>query len=388
MNNTIEVQEGLNDLIHNRVANRIQKGSMNAQNAIQLLIEEGKASNDYIAMLGAGGHRVSEVTFNANGKVKMILPLSSKKAIKGLNDFAENTEYTLHENAVGQLGEKFKIPTRYIRELATGEEWQRSLAANILNSHSNWTPKTRSLVRTVGSEVRGVLSENYRRLNSPEIITSFLEMALSQGAELADGFIDGTRVYMEVLMPQTIAIPTEKNGIIEMVFGARLSTSDYGDGALELRAFMMQGICLNGMVRESVMRQVHLGGRLPDNMLLSNRTYDLDTRTQASAVKDLTKGIFTKDSIRARALEIQGAAGMIVDMDKELKSLQKGKLGKEEVQAVEKVLMRNNPDDGVQGESTLWKLVQGITAHSREIPARRSRELQEIAGELMNRVKL
>jgi len=138
---------------------------------------------------------------------------------------------------------------------------------------------------------------------------------------------------------------------------------------------MMQGICLNGMVRESVMRQVHLGGRLPDNMLLSNRTYDLDTRTQASAVKDLTKGIFTKDSIRARALEIQGAAGMIVDMDKELKSLQKGKLGKEEVQAVEKVLMRNNPDDGVQGESTLWKLVQGITAHSREIPARRSREL-------------
>ena len=27
--------------------------------------------------------------------------------------------------------------------------------------------------------------------------------------------------------------------------------------------------------------------------------------------------------------------------------------------------MANKPDDGVTGESILWKLVQGITAHSR-----------------------
>lgn len=50
--------------------------------------------------------------------------------------------------------------------------------------------------------------------------------------------------------------------------------------------------------------------------------------------------------------------------------------------------MANRPDDGVTGESTLWKLVQGITAHSRELEPRRQRDLQEIAGDLMNRVKL
>lgn len=32
--------------------------------------------------------------------------------------------------------------------------------------------------------------------------------------------------------------------------------------------------------------------------------------------------------------------------------------------------------------------VQGITAHSRELEPRRQRDLQEIAGDLMNRVKL
>ena len=60
----------------------------------------------------------------------------------------------------------------------------------------------------------------------------------------------------------------------------------------------------------------------------------------------------------------------------------------EEGKGVEKLLMANRPDDGITGESTLWKLVQGITAHSRELEPRRSRDLQEIAGDLMNRVKL
>ena len=84
--------------------------------------------------------------------------------------------------------------------------------------------------------------------------------------------------------------------------------------------------------------------------------------------------------------EIQSASDKIVDIDKELKSLSKGKMLKDEVKGVEQVLMRSNPEDGVQGESSLWKLVQGITAHSRELNPQRERELQEIAGELMNKI--
>ena len=35
-----------------------------------------------------------------------------------------------------------------------------------------------------------------------------------------------------------------------------------------------------------------------------------------------------------------------------------------------------------------YPIIQGITAHSRELEPRRQRDLQEIAGDLMNRVKL
>lgn len=370
----MELQEGLNNVIIERIANRIQRGSMSAQQAVQQLIQEGKVSNDYIAYLGANNTRKSQVLFNSNEAVEMTL--------------GNDGIYRIHDNAIGQLGEKLNIPTKYLRELATGDEWQRNLASTILNQHSAWAKRTRILVRTVGNQVRGVLSDSYRRLNSETIIMSFLETANKMGGQLADGFMDATRIYLEVLMPETIAVPTAKNGVVEMAFGARLSTSDYGDGALELRAFLMQGVCLNGMCRQIVMRQVHLGGRLPENIALSQRTYELDTKTQASAIRDLTKGIFSKESITQRALEIQGASAMEVDIEKELKSLQRGKLTKEEAKGVEKILMANKPDDGVTGESTLWKLVQGITAHSRELEPRRQRDLQEIAGDLMERVKL
>ena len=145
----------------------------------------------------------------------------------------------------------------------------------------------------------------------------------------------------------------------------------------------------NGMVRESVMRQVHLGGRLPDSLSLSQKTYELDTQTTVSAVSDLTKGLYSKDTIMQKAIEIQGASEIDVDFDKELKNLvQKGALLKNEGREVEKLLMNNNPDDGVTGGATLWKLTQGITAFAREQQPERCRELHEISGQLMNRVKV
>lgn len=139
----MELQEGLNNVIRERIAKRIQKGGMNAQEAVQRLISEGKVANDYIAYLGANNTRKSQVTFGTNQVVEMKL--------------GEDGVYKIHDNAIGQLGDKFNVPAKYLRELASGNEWQRNLASTILNEHSAWTNRTRTLVRTVGDEVRGVL---------------------------------------------------------------------------------------------------------------------------------------------------------------------------------------------------------------------------------------
>ena len=45
---------------------------------------------------------------------------------------------------------------------------------------------------------------------------------------------------------------TRKNVTVIIFAGARFSTSDYGNGSVDMRSFLLNGACLNGMVRESV----------------------------------------------------------------------------------------------------------------------------------------
>lgn len=374
----MEKQIGLNELTRQKLAQRIAKGQEKATNAIDQLIQDGRFARDFIAPLG--------VNLKSTDKKPQITFFESPEENKVLMHVGENPFY-LHENAVNQIAEKLGVPQKYLRQLATGTEWERRLAVKIMNDHSEWTERNRVLIRAVKDEVRGVLSDQYRRLNSQEIAEAFLKEVTEQGAVLADGFCDSTRMYCEVLLPEPYDFDTPKNGLVTIAFGARLSTSDFGDGALELRSFLMQGVCLNGMVRESAMRQIHLGKKLPDNLSLSERTYRLDTQTTSSAIRDLSKNLLSKDMIIQKAQEIQEASGMEIDMNRELSNLIKVGVRKDEVTEISNVLMRNDPNDGVSGESTLWKLTQGITAHARKLNPRRERELQEIAGQLMERIK-
>lgn len=377
MAQTTELQQGLNEVVMNKVQRMIDGKAVGVRETMERLVNEGKIAQDYIAPIGVNlkiNDHSPVITFSANGSLRMEMP---------------DGQFTLHDNAIGQLADRMGIPQRYLRGLASGEPWAKQLAATLLNEHSGWTQRSRVLVRTVGKQVRGVLSDSYRRLNSVEILTAFVQEAADQGAVISDAYMNDTKIWAETILPTPLTVPTAKNGDVVIFAGARFSTSDYGDGAVDMRAFLLNGACLNGMVRESVMKQVHLGSKLPDNLQLSQQTYELDTKTTVSAVRDLTKGLFSKDNLTKKAIEIQGASEIDVDFEHELKRLTRdGGLLKQEGKEVEKILMRNDPEDGVQGGATLWKLTQAITAHARELSPERSRELHELSGQLLNRVKV
>lgn len=377
MAQTTELQQGLNEVVMNKVQRMIDGKAVGVRATMERLVNEGKIAQDYIAPIGVNlkiNDHSPVITFSANGSLRMDMP---------------DGQFTLHDNAIGQLADRMGIPQRYLRGLASGEPWAKQLAATLLNEHSGWTQRSRVLVRTVGKQVRGVLSDSYRRLNSVEILTAFVQEAADQGAVISDAYMNDTKIWAETILSTPLTVPTAKNGDVVIFAGARFSTSDYGDGAVDMRAFLLNGACLNGMVRESVMKQVHLGSKLPDNLQLSQQTYELDTKTTVSAVRDLTKGLFSKDNLMKKAIEIQGASEMEVDFEHELKRLTRdGGLLKQEGKEVEKILMRNDPEDGVQGGATLWKLTQAITAHARELSPERSRELHELSGQLLNRVKV
>lgn len=372
------LQQGLNDVVINKVKRMIDGKAVGVQATMQRLLDEGKLQQDYIAPLGVNLRRKEHnpvITFTGGDT-----PLTMNMP---------DGQFSLHDNAIGQLADRMGVPQRYLRTLASGDVWSKQLAAHVLNEHSSWTERSRVLVRAVGTQVRAVLSDSYRRLDSVQILTAFVEEAARQGAVIADALMTDTKIWAETILPQPIIVPTRNNGNVVIFAGARFSTSDYGNGSVDMRAFLLNGACLNGMVRESVMKQVHLGSKLPDNLALSQRTYELDTQTTTSAIRDLTKGLFSRDTLERKAYEIQGASEIEVDLDREITRLTKsGSLLKSEGEEVEKILMRNDPEDGVQGGATLWKLTQAITAHARDLTPERSRELHEISGNLMNRVKI
>lgn len=379
----------MKEVVEARIAQKLQKGYANAVNATTRLQEEGKISKDFIFEVGTERKGITtNIDFfpDPQGKVGSTFhfPKNNPNGLQG------DHQFNVHIHAIRQVAAKLNIPSAYLTGLLMGEEWQKTLAYNIMNTHNGWTGRDKVLVRAVGPEVRAFLSDQYRPLDSEMIFGTHINEVYVNGGQLSDGWMDDTRLMVESMYPQPIEVQTELNGVIYLAFGTRLASSDYGDGALELRSFVLQGICLNGMVRESVLRAVHLGSKLPTNLGLSRETYALDSKTTASAIRDLTKNLYGHEIIRDRMLEIRAASSLAVDPTKELKNMVAlQKLLKGESEEIGQLLMRNNPDDGLQGESTLWKLSQGITAFANKegISERRRMELQEIAGDLFNRVK-
>ena len=168
------LQQGLNDVVINKVQKMIDGKAVGVQATMERLINEGKISQDYIAPIGVNLRQKDHspvITFNG-GDDKLVMNMP-------------DGQFSLHDNAIGQLADRMGVPQRYLRQLAQGATWAKSLAAEILNEHSGWTERSRVLVRTVGEQVRGVLSDSYRRLNSVEILTAFVQEAAKQGAVIS-----------------------------------------------------------------------------------------------------------------------------------------------------------------------------------------------------------
>lgn len=368
-------QQQLNDLVVQRINKKIQLAEPTIEKTLERFESEGKLMRDFIVPIGsrvADGSIERAVQFSANGSVKM--------DVIGKNGGLQFTEHSLL-----QIGTKYGIPVGYLKSL-NASDWGRQLSATILNQHSDNIDRERVLIRTVGSQIRGVLSDQYRRLDSTHIIRAFITALSGSGAILCDAHMNDTKIFLEAILPTPIQIQTPNNGTVFIAFGVRLSNSDYGDGALQLRTFMMQGVCLNGMVSDSVLKQVHLGARLPDDLQLSQQTYELDSQTNASAVNDLTTQLLSRETITMRSQQIIRASATEIDLQKEIKHLSKIGMSKDETGEVERIMLNNDLNDGVQGQPTLWKLSQGITAHARKVEQSRSRELQEIAGQLIQKI--
>lgn len=291
---------------------------------------------------------------------------------------------SIHPNAMRQFNGRYNINHSVLMDYANGPEWKKDIAQMILNEHSrNTMTNERFLLRSVDNQLRGFLSSSFKRFNSADIIGTFLSAGSRIGLVPINSLITETKCFFDSIIPYVFPIRTEKNGNVFVVFGARASISDFGDGAYKLETYMINVTCWNGNTRETVLKSIHKGAEIPNDIKLSDVTYRAETLSKVSLTRDIIESAFGNDAIQSQANIIKHAASRIIDAEAFLKKLPSMGMLKEEIKKLENVFMANKPDDGVGGEMTLWKMCQGISAVSRDITDQRKMELDALAGKIL-----
>jgi hypothetical protein len=366
-------------------ARKDSESAIRARDIMQKKIDEGRASamtllehvhnnipNDMVA-------RGSALTFDY-GVEPEYAPLTVR--------VGGGEPMTIHRHALGQTAQKAGIPERYLTELVKSPEaWRRELAARTLNDHFNNDrvessedlSTSRHLIRAVHGDVRAVLSDRYRRLDSRPLVDAFANSCNAIGAVPVQGTVTDVRVALKAFLPMVFEpVPGEV-----MCLGVEWSNSDFGAGKHACRAFIYRLWCLNGATMEDVLSQVHLGGRMADDIEFSDRTYRLDTAAQVSALQDVVKGTLGPKNVNTLLDTIKSANDKEIDWKNIASKLSK-KLLKEELKAVRDAF---DSEDVINlpPQKTLWRAsnaVSWIAGHTED--ATRKLELERLAGEVIH----
>lgn len=319
--------------------------------------------------------------FRAADAEKLVIDIGKNGEVKTLS---------LHPHALGQGVEKTKVITQSTARnlMAQKEPWATELLADALNRTYRNIDRDRMLVREVNGEARGILTDHYRRLDSGPIIENFVRNTQQFGAVPTFGRVYDTKVVLTMTLPTIFdPIPTDPKGLC--VVGATLKNSDFGDGALDMRFFILRLICLNGAMREDAYRQIHLGRRLDENFAFSEETYRLDTLASISAMGDVIKGLLDPAKINSEMALIRRASETTVDVAKLFESLRKlGNITKAEEKALATTF--NTPEvEMLPPGQNLWRASNAISlfAQDESVTADRALELQILAGSVLGKAE-
>jgi hypothetical protein len=117
---------------------------------------------------------------------------------------AGKIQQRLHRHAVLQMAQTADLPIKFIDSLQTSpEHWATELLAHNLSTiFANRLAKNRYLLRSIQGEVRGFLSDRYRRLNSIPIVEAFASAVQLKGALPYDGYVTDTKIALQAIMPE------------------------------------------------------------------------------------------------------------------------------------------------------------------------------------------
>lgn len=339
-----------------------------AMSKLTAMIERGRSSagaviekvqNEVPRDLVAAARAMS---FTANGSVKI-----------GIGE----ESFKFHRHALRQLAAILDMPQAWADTLTDKGEWGRKLLAHSF-AECTQQADSRHMVRIVNGDVRAILSDKFRRLDSRPIVDAFVGACAAVGALPYEGNGGDTKIAIKAILPQVFEpVPGEM-----LAIGVALENSDFGAGACSVKAFILRLYCQNGAMMDTAMRQIHIGRRIDESMALSQRTLDLDTQATASAVNDIVRGALSAQELEKRFAVVRAAHAAGLDPKAAIERLKKS-LTKGEVEDVTKAFTSTDITNLPAGQS-VYRMAQAISWVAKSCDGDRKIELEKVAGQWLS----
>lgn len=301
--------------------------------------------------------------------------------------------FGVNPTAHDQLSEFIDIPRNYYRRMQTNAP--ALLTANVnrwLGDRSDEKKDTR-LIRCLDGNVRGILSDRYRRLDNYDLAKVILPIISQHDFRVESCNISEKNMHLKVVS-QTVKADVQpgnhtflKNGGDPLYFGMTFSNSEIGFGTLGIEEMLYRLVCRNGAISESMVNRRHVGSKVGAGdgswELFSNDTKRQSDRAFWMQVEDVVKACVSqaKDRFDKLIVKVEGAQAQEVKSPTGAIELLQENYGVSEAEG-NGILTHLTKG----GDLSLWGLVNAVTAFAQDdsLSYERATDLERLGGKLLN----
>lgn len=290
------------------------------------------------------------------------------------SDFDIQEFFVPNDHFHSQLASSLGIPKRYYDRM-------RRDAPHLLNSNvNNWFNQEPGshMLRTLHGTARAFLSDRYRRLDNVDLIEHIFPIfAQIPDLRFHQAAMTDERLYLRVVSPR-LEGEVKKGDVVQC--GIEISNSEVGSGALQIKSFLLQLVCLNGYTMETALRKTHLGKRIDDTTIFRDETVEADDKAFFLQVRDVVENALSEARFEQLIAQLREAASSepLRDVVKATTVLaQRHSLTEDETSSILNHLITG-------GDLSLWGLTSAITDAADEAEEfSRQAELEALGGALI-----
>tara|TARA_R110000787_G_scaffold4427_3_gene16972 strand:- start:7052 stop:8125 length:1074 start_codon:yes stop_codon:yes gene_type:complete len=350
-----------------------------------------KTAQDYVMTVPQITERITDLADFQQSCVDMVVPSHSITAQVGQIGAAQEplinvnlgvgdeSRFLVHiqdhaHNQIFQTGTD--IGLHYGRKLLTAPElW----ATNVNHWLKQKEDNASYLLRTRKDFLRSFLSSRYKIVNNYDVALTTLRKATTVGAFPHRFDVSDTHMRLTYLMPNR-TVDLNNNGDTH-TFGFRVSNSEVGMGAVDVKPFLFRWACTNGLImgtteiKQGAMHKVHRGSDLPLGQL-SSRTILKQSEVILSEAEDAIDGCLSDKMFNTWKTQLENANEQALG-DEPVKILQRTKFFTEAEST-------NILYELAQAQQTVFGMVQSMTATARNMNSDRRHEVETFAGKYLN----